>query len=345
MTNATPTKVVKAGQEVNPALFASEEDMARLIDEAFENFLGCKWEETKQPLKTTLDILDSGKAAEEAFQGGAVEMEKKAAKMIHDAEKTRSADDKYYKLMAAKTLTIEELISLVNYLGAEREQSDYIDRLLFSKRLVHKKRGYGILAFRGVGGKAFVKLEGYAHVQFMEKEENQGWIPLDHQTLQRVLGEETSKAVQKLEEHLPESPQDIIELISLLKDRKTDPLLIKQKIMQTRPTIKVGGHGAVVDYYAEKDGASLIHLQGFPQKVLVRVEKEHIEKAVTIAHLLKSLDEKLARIAPFKISSLGAAVTADSKDILQIPAFSNEFSPEDVSALLFLNEKRGIVII
>ena len=336
----TPTKNVRPTPDI---IMASGEELSKLIDASLEHFAILDDDAARADLDSAERIVLGEKVQDEAFNERVNGFETFARKSIAEAQ--RHAHPKKDKLAAAKTLTVPELMALVSRMNPTRENSVQISNLLSTKRLVHNRRGYKIIAFRCVGVNSFIKIEGFEHVQFLEREMNRGWIPFDATVIERVLAETTAKAVKKLEEHLPESAEDFIGLINMMREKKTMPEAIKQDIIRNRPVIKVGEHGALVDYYLEKDGIPLIHFQGFPSKVLTLLDKSAIETSVRIAHLLKPLDEKLARLKPFKIDSLAKAVFADRKDIEKLPEFSNEFTKEDVDAALFLNARKGIIII
>jgi hypothetical protein len=339
-TAITPAKNVRPTPDI---IMASEQELKRLIDASLEDFAGCNFDAAMGDLNSAERIVLGETVQDEAFDKRVNGFETFARKSIAEAQ--RHAHPKKDKLAAAKTLTVPELMTLVSRMNPTRENSVQISNLLSTKRIVHNKKGYRIIAFRCVGVNSFIKIEGFEHVQFLEREMNRGWIPFDATVIERVLAETTATAVKKLGEHLPASAEEFIGLINMMREKKTMPEAIKKDILNNRPVIKTGEHGALVDYYIEKDGIPLIHFQGFPSKVLTLLDKSAIETSVRIAHLLKPLDEKLARLKPFKIDSLAKAVFADRKDIERLPEFSDEFTKADVDAALFLNARKGILII
>jgi hypothetical protein len=338
MANATPSQVEKRKA---PDLGATQEHLAQLLDAAMSDFEECNFDGAAATLSEMETILVGERRDDSVFEAAAEEFGKSAGSALKDAKKAPSPE-KQDRAFMSPYLTISQLIELVESLGPSRESSDYISGILATKSIVHNKRAYRILAYRCVAGKSYIQLEGFEHVQFLEREATKGWIPLDAQAIERVLGEEAARAVKRLEEHLPVSPQEMVDLITSLRDSKTPASSIRQKLIETRPTIKVGGHGALVDDYAEKDAIPLIHLQGFPQKVWLTLDKAAIESIVPIAHLIKPLDDKLASVKPLRIDGIAAAVSAKRKDIGQLAAFG--FTKEEIDVLLLLNEKKGVMI-
>jgi hypothetical protein len=354
MSWLTERKLKKAEADgiMSPAVQAM-----RLLDDFQKDFEECKWDDAAKRLETCETILTNKKVSDHKFQeeyARALDEEKTLKK---DVERSQKLHDHYYNLKKAKSLTIKQLIELVHFLGTEREYSEYIEKVLFGKRIVFNKKGYRILRYRGGGDQGHIMIEGFQHIQVLENEMNKGWVPVDEKFLERVFAEQGLKAVRKLDEKLPLTPEEFFDVIDLLRTKKTPPEVIKADIIKNKPLIivkdKAAEHGARVNYYIEKDNTAYIHFEGWPGKLLVAADKQSIEKAVGISHLLAQINEKLTRLKPFGISNImivkkdktetGEAI--NSKLLAKVKDFSAELTEEEIAAMVALHETKGIVAI
>ncbi|NQU78658.1 hypothetical protein HQ545_02725 [Candidatus Woesearchaeota archaeon] len=274
--------------------------------------------------------------------------EKNADQQIAASKKAFKEDEAMHKLLAGKTVSIEQLISLVNYFSIDPENDKWLSERLSFKRLVYKKKGYKILKFRSKDDQGQIQLDGFVHVQSLEKEIDKGWIPVDEKTIERILAKETAQEMNNIEKGMTETPQKLIGLIQNLRDQKIQPEMIKKKILDTKPKIKMGEHTANINYYMEINNHPVIHIEGFPASVWLKLEERAIGTAVSILHLLEPLSGKLGNIKPFGAHTIEEAMDLRDHDIKELSFWKekepeNNITIEEINALIFMKKGRGVV--
>jgi hypothetical protein len=272
------------------------------------------------------------------FSEQTAEVVTNAKRAIKDSKKAKKELKKSVDLSRQRVLTVDEMLTLVShYSGAQSENNDFLDRLLSSKKLRHKKNTYQILRYRFSGGNNFVRIDGFEHVQFLEQEVNRGWIPLEKEKIIDVLEKQEMKSVKKMEKGAAQSPKEIVDFIVSLRDRKLAPEMIRKEIMEKKPAVEAAGVTARANYYLEKGGEPLLHFEGLSKRIWGRIDAESVAVAVRLSKRLAVIDAELKREKPFGIESVEMALMKKTPDkkrsidddlILQLRSF---FSPDQIS--------------
>ncbi|MBI4738279.1 hypothetical protein HY772_01740 [Candidatus Woesearchaeota archaeon] len=261
---------------------------------------------------------------------------------LSDSKKGTKKEERFMALLKKRAITLDDLFEIVGHYGAE--ENALLDDLLSSKKLMHKKKAYRLLRYRRAAGASFIKIEGFEHVQFLENENNRGWIPLTKKDVSDVLEKQEMKAVKKIEAGVAQSPQELVAFIVSLRDKKVLPELIRKELMEKKPLIRVENVTARANYYLEKAGEPLVHFEGYPKNLWATLDPASLNTAVLLSSRLVVLNAELERTKPYDIRSIEhiVAKTTPTKQDLnerlidQIPTFTQGAITQSDAELLKL---------